>query len=69
MNLSEKCGLVHYDISILTPQDICDYIDDMGFEASLPLLQDNQIINKCVVHIDGMTCNSCVKSIEGMINV
>lgn len=68
VNLSEKCGLVHYDTNLLSPQDICDYIDDMGFEASLPLLQDNQLISTCAVHIDGMTCNSCVKSIEGMIS-
>ncbi|KAF5291798.1 hypothetical protein FQA39_LY14286 [Lamprigera yunnana] len=67
VNLAEKTGVVHYNSNILTPQNICDIIDDIGFEASLPLLQDET--NTCVVHIDGMTCNSCVKSIEGMLSV
>lgn len=42
----------------------------MGFDASLPLLGNNnqQLINECRIHINGMTCNSCVKSIEGMIS-
>lgn len=69
MNLSEKCGLIHYNSDIVTTQEICDYIEDMGFEANLPLLHDNVAISTCVVHINGMTCNSCVQSIEGMISV
>lgn len=70
VNLAEKFGFVLYDTSQLTPQDICDYIEDIGFEASLPLLQDSEgLVNTCIVHIEGMTCNSCVKSIEGMLSV
>ncbi|KAK5638149.1 hypothetical protein RI129_012444 [Pyrocoelia pectoralis] len=69
VNLVEKCGLVHYDANLITPQDICEYIEDIGFEAQLPLLQDNLTVNTCHVHIEGMTCNSCVKSIEGMLSV
>lgn len=42
----------------------------MGFEATLPHLNllKPDIINTCSVHIDGMTCNSCVNSIEGMLS-
>uniref|UniRef100_A0A1Y1N286 P-type Cu(+) transporter n=1 Tax=Photinus pyralis TaxID=7054 RepID=A0A1Y1N286_PHOPY len=70
VHLAEKFSFVLYDTSRLTPQDICDYIEDIGFEASLPLLQDSEgLVNTCVVHIEGMTCNSCVKSIEGMLSV
>lgn len=39
----------------------------MGFEASLPLLSDGQV-QQSIIHIEGMTCNSCVKSIEGNIS-
>lgn len=42
----------------------------MGFEATVPqlnLLKSN-VINTCSVHIDGMTCKSCVNSIEGMLS-
>lgn len=65
VNLSENCGLVHYNKNVISSQDICNYIDDMGFEAQLPLLEGNQEVQNCIVHIEGMTCNSCVRSIEG----
>lgn len=65
VNLQEKSGLVHYDPKTATPQEICDYIDDMGFEASLPLLDRSDEASQCVLEIKGMTCNSCVQSIEG----
>lgn len=67
VNLEDKCGIINYNTDVLMPQDICDYIEDIGFEASLPLLQED--VNTCVVNIEGMTCNSCVKSIEGMLSV
>ncbi|KAL3272236.1 hypothetical protein HHI36_022719 [Cryptolaemus montrouzieri] len=68
VNLATKSALVHYDTTQITPQDICDYIEDMGFEASLPLLNGQQYVNHSYIHINGMTCNSCVQSIEGMIS-
>lgn len=37
----------------------------MGFEAALPLLNGQQRVNESYIHINGMTCNSCVQSIEG----
>lgn len=58
-----KHAIVHHDKTI-TPQEICDYIDDMGFEASLPL-ETKQEFSTCTLDIKGMTCNSCVQSIEG----
>lgn len=41
MNLEDKSGLVQYDGNMVDPQQLCEYIDDMGFEASLPLLDDD----------------------------
>ncbi|XP_072381614.1 copper-transporting ATPase 1 isoform X1 [Diabrotica undecimpunctata] len=70
VNLQEHYGLIKYNTKILTPQSVCDYIDEMGFEASLPLLEKQQKEDKhsCIVEIKGMTCNSCVQSIEGMLS-
>lgn len=36
----------------------------MGFEASLPL-DSKKEFSTCTLDIKGMTCNSCVQSIEG----
>ncbi|XP_048522016.1 copper-transporting ATPase 1 isoform X2 [Dendroctonus ponderosae] len=69
VSLPENLALVTYDPKLTDPQEICDWIDDMGFEASLPLLSSElNSPNECLVHIDGMTCNSCVQSIEGMLS-
>nr|XP_023018681.1 copper-transporting ATPase 1 isoform X1 [Leptinotarsa decemlineata] len=68
VNLQEKYGLVNYDPTTVTPQEICEYIEDMGFDASLPLLSDDKEVSSCFIDIRGMTCNSCVQSIEGMLS-
>nr|XP_022920437.1 copper-transporting ATPase 1 isoform X2 [Onthophagus taurus] len=67
VNLADNSALIVYDSTAIKPHEIRDAIDDMGFEASLPLLVDEEP-SECVVKIEGMTCNSCVKSIEGMIS-
>lgn len=64
MNLAEKSALVYYKTAILGVQDICDFIEDMGFEASIAG-KTGTTIHVCCIHVDGMTCNSCVQTIEG----
>lgn len=67
VSLQEKVASVHYDTTQLKTVQICDYIEDMGFEATPP--QSEYLTNReCKVHIDGMTCKSCVQSIEGKFN-
>ncbi|XP_025830887.1 copper-transporting ATPase 1 isoform X2 [Agrilus planipennis] len=77
VNLEENSALIHYDTGILNPHDICEAIDDMGFEASLPLLggssdtataSTSEQVSTCVLGIEGMTCDTCVKGIEGMVS-
>ncbi|CAH1132290.1 unnamed protein product [Ceutorhynchus assimilis] len=70
ISLQENTALVTYDPKITNAQEICDWIDDMGFEASLPSIssRQNSGLSECRVHIDGMTCNSCVQTIEGMLS-
>ena len=52
-----------------TPAAVADMIDDMGFEAkiwseSTETSQGNQPA-EVTLSVEGMTCNSCVKTIEG----
>jgi Cu+-exporting ATPase len=63
VSLQEKAALVHYDTKQLTPHQICERIEDMGFEASTPVAPAAPRL--CRIHIEGMTCKSCVQSIEG----
>ncbi|XP_063926939.1 copper-transporting ATPase 1 isoform X3 [Zophobas morio] len=67
VSLQEKAALVHYDTRQLTPAQICDFIDDMGFEAALAA-PGGGASRECRIHIEGMTCKSCVQSIEGMLS-
>ncbi|XP_064636017.1 copper-transporting ATPase 1-like isoform X2 [Lineus longissimus] len=60
VSLEKKMATVSYDPFLTTPQAVCDAIDDMGFEAAL-----NQTV---LISVEGMTCQSCVRNIEGMIS-
>uniref|UniRef100_A0A0P4WHT0 P-type Cu(+) transporter n=1 Tax=Scylla olivacea TaxID=85551 RepID=A0A0P4WHT0_SCYOL len=67
VNLEEKKGVVSIDPKKTTPEEVRDHIDDMGFEATLVPSDSAEGVETCVVSIKGMTCNSCVKNIEGTI--
>lgn len=68
VNLEEKSGTINYEIDKVTPDEIIEYIEDMGFDASL-FSSTNNKISSCTIEIEGMTCNSCVKNIEGKLNI
>lgn len=63
VNLAEKSALVCYKSEELSAYEICEYIEDMGFEARI--FGEKSINSVCCIHVDGMTCNSCVQTIEG----
>lgn len=77
VNLSEKAGYIDYDANITDPYQIANDIDDMGFECTYEVQDDEQIAAKILnghksvasarIHVDGMTCQSCVRNIEGHI--
>uniref|UniRef100_A0A8B9ZVK8 HMA domain-containing protein n=1 Tax=Anas zonorhyncha TaxID=75864 RepID=A0A8B9ZVK8_9AVES len=52
VSLEQNNALVKYLQSEISPEQICQEIQDMGFDAN-------------VLRIEGMTCQSCVTSIEG----
>ncbi|CAG0885773.1 unnamed protein product, partial [Darwinula stevensoni] len=75
VNLAEKLGIVTYNPSLISAKEVRDRINDMGFEASLLIEEtfcDNRVsqpVNlQCKVFIEGMTCMSCVRSIEEKIS-
>jgi Cu+-exporting ATPase len=65
VSLEKKAGYIHYNPSVTNPQVLCAAIEDMGFDAFLPSSSDSVTYK---LHVEGMTCNSCVKSIESVIS-
>ncbi len=43
VDLEKKEGLVQYDCEILTPEQIAEFIDDMGFGSTVKTEQDNPL--------------------------
>ncbi|XP_070813727.1 copper-transporting ATPase 2 [Chaetodon trifascialis] len=81
VSLQDATALIVYQPLLVTRQELRDKIEDMGFGATLftddPPGQDvsywqgdasNSSIQTVSIWIEGMTCNSCVQSIEGRIS-
>lgn len=74
VSLENNNAKVKYDSSVITPDKIAEMIDDMGFDAKVsgsvtslsPSTEEST--RKVVLNIAGMTCHSCVQSIEGKIS-
>ncbi|XP_030836457.1 copper-transporting ATPase 2-like [Strongylocentrotus purpuratus] len=67
VSLEGKSATLTFDPQVTTLLAIRDAIYDMGFECYMPD-PDNERTEAGVLGIQGMTCNSCVKSIEGMLS-
>ncbi|XP_048243847.1 copper-transporting ATPase 1-like isoform X3 [Haliotis rufescens] len=67
VSLENKNGVVQYDPSVTDPGKIAAMIDDMGFGASVAESRgsSDEGLATVLINIRGMTCNSCVKTIEG----
>ncbi|XP_061899473.1 copper-transporting ATPase 2 isoform X2 [Entelurus aequoreus] len=70
-SLQEGAALVVFQPLHVTRQELRDKIEDMGFGATLPssdVTWQADLSPTVVVWIAGMTCQSCVQSIEGSIS-
>lgn len=93
VHLNEKLGIIKYQTELTSPQQIVNWIEDMGFEAAIKSETDTHLKNadlkkaakktlenfskgageprlldveltRCFLHVQGMTCASCVAAIE-----
>ena len=77
VSLTEKNSLIVYDPEVTNETKLQGHIDDLGFEASLPpsslaaastSATGGGANHAVVIQVEGMTCQSCVKNIEGTIS-
>ncbi|XP_063219844.1 copper-transporting ATPase 1 isoform X2 [Bacillus rossius redtenbacheri] len=62
VSLEESLAQIVYNTSLVTPEELCSAIDDMGFEASL------KSGSSVLFHVEGMTGSSCVQNIEKAVS-
>ncbi|KAL8622158.1 hypothetical protein ACOMHN_052960 [Nucella lapillus] len=65
VSLENKSGDASFDASVLNPAQIAQKISDLGYKASAAEAGGMQSVT---VKIKGMTCQSCVKTIEGKLS-
>lgn len=74
VDLKKKIGLVQYKSDEITPVELVEAVEDMGFTASMLSTDDDSqnykkpTVKTCVIRVGGMTCMSCVKSIKGALS-
>ncbi|XP_033114023.1 copper-transporting ATPase 1-like [Anneissia japonica] len=67
VSLERQQGVIAFDDNLTNPEQLLSAIQEMGFGASFNQ-HEKPLINEVLIRVDGMTCNSCVKSIEGNIS-
>lgn len=71
VSLQDAAALVVYQPLLVTQEELKDKIEDMGFDATSLTADQGDVFNATqtvTIWIVGMTCNSCVQSIEGRIS-
>ena len=66
VSLDLKTATIEYYPSIVTPEKLCEAIEELGFEASV-LGEQLPSWKTVIVGIEGMTCNSCVQVIQNTV--
>jgi len=64
VSLEQKFSFIGYDPLLTSPASLAAVVDDIGFEVSLG---DCETLSATWVNVNGMTCQSCVQHIEGMV--
>ncbi|XP_029892436.1 copper-transporting ATPase 2 isoform X5 [Aquila chrysaetos chrysaetos] len=75
VSLEQNNAVIKYLQSEISPEQICQEIQDMGFDANIaeerlmPATVSLSCLREAVVklRVEGMTCQSCVTNIEGKI--
>lgn len=65
VSLEDEQAVIEYNNENTSVKELCLAIEDMGFDATEKELDNN--FTSVTIHIEGMTCTSCVNSIESMI--
>ena len=68
VSLKNEEAVITYDPSLTNPATLKEAIDEMGFEAFLPSPPPSNDVQMIMINVEGMTCNSCVQSIEKNIS-
>lgn len=68
VSLDNKLGYFKYDPEVTSPEVMCDAVNDMGFDASLTSPTTGLLAETTDIHVKGMTCQSCVKHIQGVVS-
>ncbi|KAM9820887.1 LOW QUALITY PROTEIN: copper-transporting ATPase 2-like [Neosynchiropus ocellatus] len=72
VSLEEAAAAILYQPSLVTPLDLRDKITEMGFVAALipdpSVYGAFKLAQTVIIWIVGMTCHSCVQSIEGRVS-
>lgn len=72
VSLKNEEAAVTYDPSLTDPGVLREAIDDMGFDTSLlspsASPRPTNDVQMVMINVDGMTCNSCVQTIEKNIS-
>lgn len=66
VSLEAMEGMFLFDPNKITPDEIRDAVYDMGFDASILDCGDAVVCSE--IAVEGMTCNSCVMSIESKVS-
>jgi len=64
VSLEQKVAFVRYNPSLTLPTSLASVVDEIGFEASL---DSCETLSATWINVSGMTCQSCVRHIEGMV--
>lgn len=70
MYLEEKEAKIAYSPTETSPPILAEKISDLGFPSKIKLVHPVRGDNcqDAIINVEGMTCQSCVKSIESKIS-
>jgi len=67
VDLKGELGVFLFDPGVSAPDIIASHVEDMGFEARVREEEEEENLLKFILSVGGMTCQACVKSIEGAV--